>query len=72
MSQTIEGVPESITREQYLSLMSAVGLDPTHLVKLEFHVDGIYALMYALDPSGKMVVSADELVKNGIYIPVKG
>ena len=69
---TIEAVPESITREQYLSLLTAVGFDPNELRLLEFRTDGIYAEVYDLNENGnRHSDNAGDIVINRIFIPVK-
>jgi len=70
---TIEAVPQSITREQYLSLMAAVGFDPNELRLLEFRTDGIYAEAYALNEAGNRYGDpmTNETVVNRVFIPVK-
>lgn len=71
--KTITVVPESITREQYLGMITAVGFDVKNLTMLEFRTDGIYADVYDVDENGKKHIDAgrNELVKNRVYIPVK-
>jgi len=74
MSKTIPGVMESITREAYVSLIHAVGLDPHLLAELSFHADGIKATVFAIDESGAKAIDPVEgvAVKHAIYIPVEG
>ena len=73
MSKTIRGVMDSITREAYVSLIHAVGLDPHLLTDLSFHANGIKATVFAIDESGAKVIDPVEgvAVKHSIYIPVK-
>lgn len=58
----IEGVPESITREQYLDLMRAAGFEPDDLYSLTFRPDGIYATALPRDPeTGKRIPRTETL-----------
>jgi hypothetical protein len=69
----IDGVPESITRADYLALIESVGLDVKDLRSLEFRMDGIYAEVRARGADGKLVIDVgrDEMATHRIYIPVK-
>lgn len=70
----IPGVPESITRAQYQSLLAAIGLpDLDRLRSLEFRADGIYAEVLAVDDAGRTLVDrmANDVVIHRVYIPVK-
>lgn len=79
MSHTVEGIPQSMTREQYVSLTAGVGLDASKLISLEFRADGIYAVTAWEDadgaarqdfpPSGT-VDDEFAIVQNRIFIPV--
>lgn len=70
--KTIMAVPESLTREQYTSLISAVGFDVKSLRSLEFRMDGIYAEVMERDEAGHLVLDRDrdEVVINKVFIPV--
>jgi hypothetical protein len=73
-SLTIPGVPESITRAQYLALLEPLGLNLYDLVHLEFGVNGIVAEVKARNAEGKHYVSPTErntLARHSIVIPVK-
>lgn len=50
MAIKIEGVPESISRAEYLKLISSVGLDPNNLYSLRFGGSSITAIVFARDP----------------------
>lgn len=69
----IQGIPESITREQYLAMISAAGFDVNDLRRLEFRMDGIYADVMERSDKGHPVVDEqrNEVVVNQVYIPVK-
>ena len=71
--KTITGVPESLTREQYVSLIESVGFDVKDLRTLEFRMDGIYAEVMDRDESGRLHLDAarDEVVTNRVFIPVR-
>lgn len=47
MSVTIQGVPQSIPREQVLDLIGSLGFDPRELASLRFEPGGVYAEVYA-------------------------
>lgn len=70
MAVTIEGVPESLTREQYKSLIAAVGLDTSRVKSLEFRMDGVYAEV----GTGKFDMLPDKPDREAthrVYIPIK-
>jgi len=71
--KTITGVPESLTREQYVSLIESVGFDVKDLRSLEFRMDGIYAEVMDRDESGRLHLdeARDEVVTNRVFIPVR-
>lgn len=73
MSKEIPGVPESITREAYIKLFEAAGIEPRQTLELSFKADGIYATVFALNADGKRVVDpqVDGFAKHEIYIPVE-
>jgi hypothetical protein len=68
----IDGVPESITRAEYVALIESVGLDVKDLRSLEFRLDGIYADVYDRDDEGRLRIDVqrDEAIVNRVYIPV--
>lgn len=70
--KTIHAVPESLTREQYLSLIEPLGFDVKTLRSLEFRMDGVYAEVMERDASGHLVLDRDrdEVVVNRVFIPV--
>lgn len=78
MAITIPGIPDSITRADYLRLIESVGLDPMRLRSLEFRMDGIYAEVKASRP-GKDENPVDlidegrmEVATHRVYIRVDG
>ena len=72
MSKVIEGVPESITRDAYISLFEAVGIAPNRTLELSFRANGIYATVFVLDDNGAKMIDGDSIAKHSIYIPVEG
>ncbi|WP_307076488.1 hypothetical protein [Arthrobacter pascens] len=73
MTMSINGIPESISREAYLSLISATGIDPGSIRKLTLTADGIYAVVFAVDGDGRKIIEpASGAVKHTLYIPVVG
>ena len=65
-------VPERISRKAYAALIETLGLDARRLHSLEFHRDGIYATVVALDENGnaRLDYSLNEVVKHKVFIPV--
>jgi predicted xylose isomerase-like sugar epimerase len=72
VTKSIPGVPESITRAQYLGLIESLGFDVLHLRSLEFSADGIRAVVIAIHPDGRHVIDAanDTVAEHSIFIPV--
>ncbi|TDE02833.1 hypothetical protein [Jiangella asiatica] len=77
MSKVIEGVPESISREDYLRLIASAGFDVNELRSLKFGYDGIYAEVIDRDNAGQpryegeAVAGESGTVINTVYIPVQ-
>lgn len=57
MSITISGVPEFLTREQYVGFFEALGLDPRNVVEARAAFDGIHALVFAVDQEGRRIIA---------------
>ncbi len=73
VSKTIQGVPESITRQQYVDLVRAVGFDTAAVMSLEFAVDGIHAIVKERKDGRDVIdLSRNGVVTNHVYIPVEG
>ena len=70
MSKTIPGVPESVTREQWLSFFTAVGITPELTKSLCFEPEGIYATVFEVGPEGHRILTNDSFAKHTIFIPV--
>lgn len=77
MTKQIPGVPESLTREQYLSLFRGAGIDPTRTQSLRFLTNGIEAVVFEVDERGNKALANDtenpdgRWSKHTIYIPVR-
>lgn len=57
MSQTvINGVPETIQRDDYLRLVQSAGFDLPELLSLRFAHNGIYAEVFALNDDGQRFI----------------
>lgn len=71
MSKVIEGVPDYISRDDYLNLIASVGFDVECLRSLTFGHDGIHAEVLETNPDGSARIEGDEIVVNKVYIPVR-
>ena len=74
MSKIIEGIPESFTREQYVALFDAVGVDPYNVESLEFRAEGVYVVVFECDDQGERILlkNGDGDAKHRIFVPVEG
>ena len=74
MSKQIEGIPESFTREQYVALFDAVGVDPYNAESLEFRAEGVYVVVFDLNENGDryLVGSGEGYAKHRAFVPVDG
>lgn len=75
MSITIQGVPEFLTRDQYVALFEGVGLDPSALLEVRYAPDGIHALVFAQDRDGCRFLNTGQPHSTGyhkhrVFIPV--
>jgi hypothetical protein len=79
MSKVIASVPESISREDYISWFTKCGFIPSNVVSLKFTGKGVYAKVFERDGNGnKMVVGLPgeehtdvaRSVVNEVFIPV--
>jgi hypothetical protein len=70
--KTIPGIPETISRSDYLALIESLGLDIKDLKMLELRRDGIYATVMARNAEGKLTAdpATRETNVHRIYIPV--
>ena len=73
MTKAIPGVPESITRDAYIKLFEAAGIDPCNTTELSFKADGIYATVFYINKQGarEADVLGESFLKHTIYIPVE-
>lgn len=76
MSKTIEGIPDFLTREQYLSIFEAAGLTPNRVIEMRMAHDGVHALVIALDADGNRILATGpagraHYEKHRIFIPVR-
>jgi hypothetical protein len=73
MSITIDGVPDHLTREQYVAIFSAVGFDPNEVIELRAAPDGVHALVFAQHPDGRRILASDRsgYAKHRVFIPVR-
>ncbi|MEO9246468.1 hypothetical protein ABDK96_02090 [Citricoccus nitrophenolicus] len=73
MSKTISGVPECILREDWTAMFTQYGFTPETIASLEFHADGVYAVVFEVNPEhgGLIFDQASEgFVKHRVFIPV--
>lgn len=67
----IPGIPESISREDYVRLVESIGLSVTDLRSLEFGHDSIEAEVFARDPeTGRHYAEGNEIATHHIRIKV--
>ena len=58
MAIKIEGVPESISRAEYLKMFTDIGLQPSDVRSLRFGANSITAVVFAKHPeTGKRVIN---------------
>ena len=73
MSITIEGVPESITRERLVELLKTLGIDVSLVTRGGIHVDRdhIRCEVFAFDENGNRYADAHHnVVTHSIAIPI--
>jgi len=68
MSITIDGVPEFLTRDQYVAIFAAFGFSPQDVIELRAAPDGVHALVKARDEDGKRRYP---FAKHRVFIPVR-
>ena len=71
---TIPGVPEFLTREQYLAPLRAIGFEPERLVEIRYAPDGIHALVTATLPDSLAAYvdpCRNATYKHRVFIPVR-
>lgn len=67
----VDGVPESISRVDYLRLIESVGFKVKDLRSLEFTTNGIYAEAYATDAEGRLIADGDEAAVHRVFVRVE-
>lgn len=67
MSNTVNAVPESISRADYVRLIASIGLDAKDLFSLTFGTHSIEAVSFVLDEDGKRVVD-QRLCEPALYL----
>ena len=75
MAKIIEGIPDFITREDYLNLFRAAGFTPEQVFELRFSPDGVHAVVAYHDENGHKVIDKQNpnggWVKHRVFIPVR-
>lgn len=71
MAKSIPGVPESLTREQFLSIFEAINVDPKETIELRAAPDGITVVTVARTASGQLTIDGNDIIKNTVFIPVR-
>lgn len=56
VSHTINGIPETISRADYLGLIAGVGIDPHHVISLTFGPNSIDAVVPVLNEDGQRLL----------------
>ena len=70
MALSIDAVPETITREQYLSLIRSVGFEPADIMELRFTTEGIVATVVVRNEAGTLVVDGNEFATHEVFVQV--
>jgi len=68
MPITIEGVPEFLTRDQYVAIFAAFGFSPEDISELRAANDGVHALVFVRDENGRRHYPS---TKHRVFIPVR-
>lgn len=73
MAATITGVPEKISRAEYLRLIEMTGFELGDIMSLVFHTNSIEAVVIARDAAGKCYAQPDtnDVALHHISIPVE-
>lgn len=72
MSKVINGVPESLTREQFTQIIRSFGFEPTHLKELRLDATGVHAVVFDFREDGTRHLLKDGAgyAKNEVHIPL--
>jgi len=75
MAKTIEGIPEYISREQYLDLFHAAGVTPDKVQELRLAPDGIHAIVFHFNDEGYRELDRQNpnggYIKHRVFIPIR-
>lgn len=73
MPKTIESVPESISRADYIAMFQRVGIDPNYTASLTFHPKSIEAVVFERADDGARLLDphGDGYIKHIVSIPVR-
>jgi len=73
MAKTIQGVPESITRDQLKEFLNNFGFKPEELTNLNVGPEGVTAVVFERNENGtrKLNTFGDGYVKHVIRIPIE-
>lgn len=73
MTKTISGIPEFITREQYLAMIASAGFTPEGLLDLQFTAQGVNATVFERTDDGQLRIDDEgtSIVTSTVFIPVK-
>lgn len=73
MSLTIEGIPESVTRQQVVALLETLGLDPSVVTRDGIHIgwEAVTCTVFALDENGRRYADTNgEMVCHEVAVRV--
>lgn len=72
MAKTIQGVPESLTRDQLAELIGTFGFEPAQITELRIDASGVRATVFETHADGTKVVNLDGsgFAKHTIHISV--
>ena len=59
VTKTIPGIPETISREKYVELIEALGIDPSAICSLRLLRDGIECEVFAKNDGRRVIISHD-------------
>ena len=77
MSKTIQGVPDSISRADYIAMFEQYGFTPEDVKSLSFEPDGVRAVVFDRHPESggryfaNMTTGEGGYAKHDVFIPVR-
>lgn len=72
MAKKIPGVPESLTRAQFLAIFEAINVDPNETTDLRLAPNGISVTVVARTPNGQLAIDQNNsVIKHSVFIPVR-